>query len=86
MIEQDTLAVLTDQVRKALARDIVEPDVAIGELGFDSMGVVELIVICEQIYGTSIDPASMELTQYTTLREIDAQFRAPVLLQDEQRR
>jgi acyl carrier protein len=86
MIDQDTLGLLTDHVMKTMERDSIDPDVAIGELGFDSMRVVELIMICDQIYGTPIDPDSLDLTQYTTLRDIDSQFRALALQSGEPKR
>lgn len=86
MTDQDTLGLLTDHVMKTLERDTIDPDVAIGDLGFDSMRVVELIMICDQIYGTTIDPESIELTQYTTLRDIDTQFRALALKGGEPKR
>jgi acyl carrier protein len=86
MIEQDTLSLLTDHVMKTMEHDAIDPDVAIGELGFDSMRVVELIMLCEKIYGEAVDPASIDLTQYTTLRDIDSQFRALALRGSEQRR
>lgn len=86
MIEQDTLGLLTDHVKNAMERDSIDPDVAIGELGFDSMRVVELVMICEQIYRTGIDPTSIELTQYTTLRDIDTQLGALAPRQVEQKR
>ena len=84
MIEQDTLGLLAGHLKETMGRDTIDPDVAIGELGFDSMRVVELIMICDQVYGTTIDAESMELTQYTTLREIDSQFRAQALRASEQ--
>jgi acyl carrier protein len=75
MNDQDTLAQLSAHVQKALNLESISPDVAIGELGFDSMRVVELILICDQLYGAAIDPEAIELDQYTTLRKLDAQFR-----------
>ncbi len=76
MQDSTTLPLLAEHVAKALNRDGVDTDVAIGELGFDSMRVVELILICDQLYETSIDPESIELTQFTTLRNLDEQFVA----------
>ncbi len=75
MSESQTLPQLLSHVGKALSLDDISADVAIGELGFDSMRVVELILICDQLYDTSINPEQIELTQYTTLRELDRQFR-----------
>jgi acyl carrier protein len=76
MSENNTLSQLCTHVQKALNLDTISADVAIGELGFDSMRVVELILICDQLYNTSITPESIELTQYTTLRDLDQQFRS----------
>lgn len=43
-------------------------------LNIDSLNVVELIVYCEQLYG-SIDPEQLNITQYTTLEQIDSQLQ-----------
>jgi len=72
--EIDPLDRLCAEVGKVLKRKTVGPDVAIGELGFDSMTVVELMLICDQIYAISIDPDGLDLTQFTTLRQLDEQF------------
>jgi acyl carrier protein len=72
----DTLSKLTAHVREALNLQTISPDVAIGDLGFDSMRIVELILISDQLYDAAIDPEALELTQYTTLRDLDQQFRA----------
>ena len=76
MTRQDTLGQLCAHVQKALNLETISPDVAIGELGFDSMRVVELILICDQLYDTSINPEAIDLDQYTTLRDLDQQFNA----------
>ena len=76
MNDNDTLARLTTEVGRVLNQASIDPDVAIGELGFDSMRVVELMLLCDQIYAASIDPESLNLTQFTTLRALDQQFRA----------
>lgn len=74
MNTQDTLGQLCGHVQKALDLESIDPDVAIGELGFDSMRIVELILICDQLYDISINPESIDLNQYTTLRDLDRQF------------
>lgn len=76
MTEKDTLNELATRIQTALDLDSVSVDVAIGELGFDSFRVVELILICDQLYETSINPEMIDLNQYTTLRDLDQQFRA----------
>lgn len=76
MEQKNTLELLAGHVAKALNQDAVDADTAIGELGFDSMRVVELILICDELYETSIDPESINLDQFTTLRALDEQFLA----------
>lgn len=74
MQDKDTLNALCSAVSKSLNRESADPDIAIGELGLDSMRVVELILICDQLYDASIETESIDLTQFTTLRELDQQF------------
>ncbi|POZ62806.1 acyl carrier protein [Chromobacterium alticapitis] len=70
----NTLETLRKETAKILNVESVEADVGLGELGIDSLNVVELIVFCEQLYG-SIDPEQLNITQYTTLQQLDAQLQ-----------
>ena len=79
MEQIDTLSLLVGHVGKSLNQSSIDPDTAIGELGFDSARVVELILICDELYETSIDPESINLDQFTTLRALDEQFQAMAL-------
>ncbi|MEX3959735.1 phosphopantetheine binding protein [Trinickia symbiotica] len=72
---ENALAVLAREVAKILNVESVETNVGIGELGIDSLNIVELIVFCEQLYG-SIDPEALNITQYTTLEQLDEQLRS----------
>lgn len=69
----NTLELLRKEAAKILNIETVEGNVGLGELGIDSLNVVELIVFCEQLYG-SIDPEQLNITQYTTLEQLDAQL------------
>lgn len=69
----NTLELLRKEAAKILNIETVESNVGLGELGIDSLNVVELIVFCEQLYG-SIDPEQLNITQYTTLEQLDAQL------------
>ncbi|HWX01892.1 acyl carrier protein [Collimonas sp.] len=69
----NTLELLRKEAAKILNIESVESNVGLGELGIDSLNVVELIVFCEQLYG-SIDPEQLNITQYTTLEQLDAQL------------
>ncbi len=69
----NTLELLKKEAAKILNIETVDTHVGLGELGIDSLNVVELIVYCEQLYG-SIDPEQLNITQYTTLEQIDIQL------------
>ncbi|AOZ52446.1 MULTISPECIES: acyl carrier protein [Chromobacterium] len=70
----NTLEMLRKETAKILNVETVDTHVGLGELGIDSLNVVELIVFCEQLYG-SIDPEQLNITQFTTLEQLDAQLQ-----------
>jgi acyl carrier protein len=74
MTETQTLPLLLQEVAKILNRDAVDPDVGVNELGIDSLKVVELMLVCDQLYPTQIDPDKLTIDQFTTLRSLDQQF------------
>ncbi len=76
-VPSNAIQMLRGEVCKILGVESVETNVGIGELGIDSLNVVELIVFCEQLYG-AIDPEALAITQYTTLEQLDQQLRAQV--------
>jgi len=65
------LSQLMAEVAELLNKEEVSPDVSMMELGVDSMNVVELIMICEEIYPDLVDPDSLEFDESTTLRQLD---------------
>lgn len=71
----DTLTLLGAEVARILNVASVQTDIGLGEIGIDSLNVVELIVFCGQLYNGA-DPLKLEIGQYTTLRDIDVQLRA----------
>jgi|GEM_PF-890910 len=70
-----TLEILQTEVAKVLNQETIDVDLAIGELGVDSMRVVELILICDQLYQAPLDPEALQIDQFTTLRDMDRQFQ-----------
>ncbi|MCD5328305.1 acyl carrier protein [Chromobacterium piscinae] len=70
----NTLEMLRKETAKILNVETVDTHIGLGELGIDSLNVVELIVFCEQLYG-SIDPEQLNITQFTTLEQLDAQLQ-----------
>ena len=72
-IPENALQILSREVAKILNIESVETNVGIGELGIDSLNIVELIVFCEQLYG-AVDPETLDITQYTTLEDLNQQL------------
>lgn len=75
MESADTLTRLQAEVARVLSRDEVDADVGLGELGLDSLKIVELILACYELYGKDVDPDEMSIDQFTTLRDLDRQMR-----------
>ena len=73
--ESKTLDLLIAEMMKIINADAIDPDVGIGELGFDSLKVVELILVCDQLYSGDIEPDKLDVSQFTTLRDLDRQLR-----------
>jgi len=74
MSEPSKLDLLAAEVAKILNVDSVDTDTPMGELGVDSLNVVELILVCEQLYVGSVDPEKLLIDQYTSLRDLDRQL------------
>ncbi|MBA2674455.1 acyl carrier protein [Ramlibacter sp.] len=74
MSEQTKLELLAVEVARILNVETVDVDTPMGELGVDSLNVVELVLVCEQLYTGSVDPERLSIDQYTSLRELDAQL------------
>lgn len=62
---------LIKETQKVLKKDHIDADASLLDLGVDSMNIVELIMVCEEVYAGGIDPDALELDEYTTLRELD---------------
>ncbi|ASP37681.1 acyl carrier protein [Bacterioplanes sanyensis] len=65
---------LCTQVAQMLNKDSVDADTPIAELGVDSLNIVEVILICEQIYPGVMNPENLVFDEHTTLREMDQQL------------
>lgn len=78
MIANTNLQKLTADVARILNVDSIEPDVGLGELGVDSLVIVELLLACEQIYGGRVSPEDLNIDQYTTLSDLDRNFTQSV--------
>jgi len=63
---------LLEELKRILHVDEVDPDVPIGQLGIDSLNVIELILACQQIYDDFVDFEDIDINEETTVRGIDA--------------
>ncbi|MDR2031415.1 MAG: acyl carrier protein [Azoarcus sp.] len=62
---------LQTEVAKILNVPSVELDLPLAQLGIDSLNVVELILVCQQVYPDVIDVSGINFDEHSTLREID---------------
>lgn len=70
----DTLTIMSQEVAKITNRESVPVDVALSELGVDSLNIIELMLFSEQLYG-AFDPGALSINEYTTLTDLDEQLR-----------
>lgn len=74
MSDKSQLTSLQTEVAQMLNKEQIDADTPLGELGIDSLNVVEVILICEQIYTDVSDPEALIFDEFTTLRDMDAQL------------
>jgi acyl carrier protein len=65
---------LAEGVRAILGLEEVDLDMPLSQVGIDSLNVVELILVCQQVYTNVVNFDEIEIDENTTLREIDAQL------------
>ena len=65
---------LQAQIAEMLSKDDVDVDAPLGELGVDSLNIVEVILIVEQLYTDVTDPDALTFDEHTTLRQMDEQL------------
>lgn len=71
-----TLTQLADGVKEMLALDEVDVDTPLSQIGIDSLNVVEMIILCQQVYANVMNYDDINIDETTTLREIDEQMLA----------
>lgn len=71
-----TLPELKEQVAEMLNIEAADVDVEapLGELGVDSLNIVELILIVEQLYPNVTDPDALTFDEHTSLAQMDEQL------------
>lgn len=71
-----TLDQLSHGVKEILGLDEVNVDVPMSQIGIDSLNVVEMIIVCQQVYSNVVNYEDINIDETTTLREIDEQMLA----------
>ena len=69
-----TLTQLSDGIQEMLAVDAVDIDIPLSQVGIDSLNVVELILICQQVYTDVVNFDEIDIDENTTIREVDEQM------------
>src|SRR6218665_294610 len=74
--ERDTRAVVSAEMMKMPGVKTIDLDAPVSHLGVDSLNVVEMVVICQQIYASVTTYQDIQIDENTAIRELDAQRHA----------
>jgi acyl carrier protein len=69
--KETSLERLCGEVAKMLNIEHADPDAPLGQLGIDSLNVVELIMISQQIYTDVVNYEEFAFDEHSSLRDID---------------
>jgi hypothetical protein len=69
-----TLDQLSHGIREMLALEEVDVDLPLSQIGIDSLNVVEMIILCQQVYTGVVNYDDISIDETTTLREVDEQM------------
>jgi acyl carrier protein len=72
IMTENTLETLCREIATMLNIEKADPDTPLGQLGIDSLNVVELIMITQQIYTEMTNYEEYAFDEHSTLRDIDA--------------
>lgn len=72
----DSLTRFTEDMRKMLGVKTIDIDAPMAQLGVDSLNIVEMVIICQQIYTNVTNYEDIDIDENTTIRELDAQLNA----------
>ncbi len=71
-----TLEQFSEEMKKLLALKEIDIDAPMSQLGVDSMNIVEMVIICQQIYTQVANYEDINIDENTTIRELDEQMLA----------
>lgn len=61
-------------VKDIVGAEEIDLDAPLSQTGIDSLNVVELILVCQQVYPNVVNLDDIDIDENTTLREIDSQL------------
>lgn len=71
-----TLEQFAAEMEKMLALNNIDVDAPMSQLGVDSMNIVEMVIICQQIYTQVTNYEDINIDENTTIRELDEQLHS----------
>jgi hypothetical protein len=71
-----TLDQFAEEMKKLLGLKEIDVDAPMSQLGVDSMNIVEMVIICQQIYTQVANYEDINIDENTTIRELDEQMQA----------
>lgn len=76
-----SLKLLRKEAARILHTEIPDSDVPLAELGIDSLTATELLLFCDQLYG-SIQMDRLDIGEFTTLQSLDKQLRRQAMYRE----
>jgi hypothetical protein len=70
----DTLTAFVEEIKRMLGLCEIDIDTPMSQLGIDSLNIVEMVVICQQLYVNVRNYDDIIIDENTTIRELDAQL------------
>lgn len=74
MLQDARVGKLIAGISEIVGRPIGDADASIGDLGIDSKFLIDIMMVCEDIYGSGIDFAAIEIGYETSLLNIHHQL------------
>ena len=66
----DTLSAFREEMKRMLGTKTIDVDAPMSQIGVDSLNIVEMVIICQQIYIALVDYEDIEMDRvYRAARE-----------------
>lgn len=71
-----TLEQFSNEMKTMLGLKEIDVDTPMSQLGVDSLNIVEMVIICQQVYTQVANYEDIDIDESTTIRELDEQLTA----------